>query len=869
MFLKILKKIFGSRNDRLLERYSVLLKKINDFEMDFRTLSDFELKSKFLSLKGKINNDCDLPVVYAIVREVSYRVLRMRHFDVQILAGIALYYGKIIEVATGEGKTLIATLAVCYNSLLCRFVHIATVNDYLAQRDANWMMPIYSFLDVSVGIIVSGMSSNDRKKSYSLDVVYGTSNEFAFDYLRDNIVISTEEKVQGKLYCVIIDEVDSILIDEARTPLIISLPDRIDIKSYVIINKLIKYLTVCKSFEDHGDFVIDEKNKQVLLTDEGFLNLEKLLKKFYLLDDIYTLYDVKNIELLHDVYAALKAEYFFKKNIDYIVKDNLVLIIDEHTGRVLDGRRWSDGIHQAIEAKEGVCIKSENKTLASITFQNYFRLYLNLSGMTGTAYTEATEFRLIYGLEVVVIPTNKPNIRIDRPDFIFLTKEAKFDAVIKDIKTCYASGQPVLVGTISIEVSEFLSSILNKLKIKHNVLNAKYHFKESQIISEAGKLFCVTIATNMAGRGTDIVLGGNFNRESEDFFKERLKVIELGGLKIIGTERHEARRIDNQLRGRSGRQGDPGSSQFYLSLEDDLIRIFIGDKSLFLLTKLNISKDEVISHVLISKAVENAQRRVENHNFDIRKQLLEFDDIVNEQRLVIYKYRNSLIFSQNIDNIIIDVFKDVSDFFVRNSVTFIDGFCELSSVVKLFNLEFGLNVLFSVEEYVDNDYVVTFFYNKFLEFYRLKKDSIGYNICFFEKILFLNILDLKWREHLINLDHLKKGIHLRGYAQKDPRQEYKMDAFVLFKDMLDDIKYEFVIFFFRFSIDLNNDKFSFNVDNRNLNFEHSSVNVGSKCITENKKDSTYIRNNPKIGRNELCYCGSNKKYKLCHGKISV
>jgi len=869
MFFKILKSLFGSRNDRLLKRYSVFLKKINFLENSLKLLSDIELKNKFFLLKNNIKDDNDLPLVYAIVREVATRVLKMRHYDVQILGGIALYYGKIVEIATGEGKTLIATLPVCFYFLFNKPIHVVTVNDYLAKRDANWMMPIYLFLGLSVGVIIPGMSNADRKRSYKCDVVYGTSNEFAFDYLRDNIVTTADEKVQQVLYYSIIDEVDSILIDEARTPLIISLPDQIKPKPYVIIDKLVKHLLPYNQLNNNGDFIIDEKTKQIQFTDIGFSNLELLLKKYNLLTDISTLYDIKNIELLHDIYAVLKANYFFKKDVDYIVKDNSILIIDEHTGRILEGRRWSDGIHQAIESKEGVNVRSENQTLASITFQNYFRLYTILSGMTGTAYTESTEFRAIYGLEVVIIPTNKPNIRIDNPDLIFLTKNVKFNSIINDIKHCHTVGQPVLVGTVSIEISEYLSTLLRKLKIKHNVLNAKYHFKESEIISEAGKIFSVTIATNMAGRGTDIVLGGKFENETDEYFEKRLKVVKLGGLKIIGTERHESRRIDNQLRGRSGRQGDPGSSQFYLSLEDDLIRIFIGDKALSLLNKLNMSENEVISHSLISKAIENAQRRVENYNFDIRKQLLEFDDIINEQRLVIYEYRNSLIFNDNISIMIIDVLKDVSKFFVQNSVEFIDGFCSLDHLVRIFNLEFGLN-LFNNEKYGDFEYTANIIFDTLLISYKSRKNESGEkNVCIFEKLLFLNILDIKWKEHLTNLDYLKKGIHLRGYAQKDPKLEYKSEAFALFKCMLNDIKYEFVVLFFKFSVDLITNKIESDIEIKSLNFDHDYINAYSSTSSEKEKNVPYIRKQPKMGRNELCYCGSKKKYKQCHSKYTI
>ncbi len=851
MFFDILKTIFGSKNDRTLKRYNKLLLEVNNIEKELISLSDEELKNKFFFLKKKVDNtekiNDMLPLVYAIVREVSTRVLKLRHFDVQILAGIAIYDNKIIEVATGEGKTLIATLPVCLFSLFSKPIHVVTVNDYLAKRDAKWMEPIYNFLDISVGILISGMSIDEKKKAYKASVVYGTCNEFGFDYLRDNIVLTKEDKVQTDLFYVIIDEIDSILIDEARTPLIISLPDKADGNIYLRINHIAKLLN------NKTDFNLDEKNKQVHITEVGFIKLELLLKKNKLLQDEAVLYDINNINLLHDITSALKAIYLFKRDIDYLVKDNLILIIDEHTGRIMDGRRWSDGLHQALEAKENVAIRNENQVLASITFQNYFRLYKFLSGMTGTAYTEALEFNNIYGLDVVVIPTNKKCIRVDNTDLIFLTKEVKMNAIASDIKKSYLLGQPILVGTISIANSELLSDILKSLCIKHNVLNAKNHELESQIIAEAGRLSSVTIATNMAGRGTDIVLGGNVLLDSK--ISSRIDVLKLGGLRVVGTERHESRRIDNQLRGRCGRQGDPGVSQFYLSLEDDLVRIFIGDKIFNLINKLNISKDDVISHNLINKSVENAQKKVETHNFEIRKQLLEFDDIFNEQRIVFYNYRNFIIINDDIFLILNSLFLDVIEFFFvkffsLNDLNFMD-------VINKFNFEFGLD--FKMHDPVDYDLDrLKFNLVEYLKnVYFIKRNLIEEKkIVFFEKILFLSILDVKWREHLLNLDYLKKGIHLRGYAHQDPKQEYKKEAFFLFEEMLLSFKYEFISLFLKIPINnfLNNE-FEFNVNLNELNFNHNN-NINSNI--DNKRI--------KIGRNSFCFCNSGKKYKYCHGK---
>ena len=856
----------------MLAKYNVVVNYVNSYEDCLKKISDDELKNEFLLLKNKVKNtslklDSALPIVYAIVREVSSRVLNMRHYDVQILGGVALYYGKVTEIATGEGKTLVATLPICLYSLIGKSIHVVTVNDYLAKRDSEWMNPIYNFLDISVGIICNGISSSVRKISYNSNVVYGTSNEFAFDYLKDNIVLSKDEKVQGELFYSIVDEVDSVLIDEARTPLIISIPNKFDSNLYVSINKLAKKLTIYDPSSKEGHFILDKKGKQVQLTDFGFSYLENLLKKFNIFDKSLNLYNSKNIELLYDIYASLKAIHFFKKDVDYIVKDGNILIVDEHTGRILDGRRWGDGIHQAIEAKEKVHIKSETQTLASITFQNYFRLYNKLSGMTGTAFTESIEFRSIYDLEVFVVPSNKPNIRIDNSDFIFLTKKAKITSIVNDIKKCYFKGQPILVGTISIAVSEFLSTILKNLKIKHNVLNAKYHDKESYIISEAGKMFSVTIATNMAGRGTDIVLGGKSGNKND-----YNKVVSLGGLKIIGTERHESRRIDNQLRGRSGRQGDPGCSQFYISLEDDLVKIFIGDKAKILLDKLNIPDNEMISHSVVSKSIENAQKKVESYNFDIRKQLLEFDDIINEQRVVIYDYRNYLIFSEKMYLIVCDIFNDVMDNFIDNFSSNDEEYYNIKEFLNLFNIKFGFDINLDID-ILDKISLKKIIFKKLLYDYKIKKNIIKEkNEVVFEKYLLLNILDVKWKEHLLNLDYLKKGIHLRSYAQKDPKEEYKREAFNLFKDMLTNIKYEFIILFFKMSVKSHIDDIKNNDNVSNLDFKHSEHNSFSNKQDQSNmsvKKKPFVRKKSKIGRNELCFCKSKKKYKHCHGKIIV
>lgn len=856
MLFNFITKIFGSRNDRLIKKYKNVLEKINSLEPSYSQLTNENLKNKYLELKNNYLELTELEITitsFAIVREISKRTLKMRHFDVQIIGGLALYDEKIAEIATGEGKTLVATLPACLYALKKKNTHIVTVNDYLTKRDASWMMPIYTFLDISVGIIVSNMTLEDKKKAYNSAVVYGTSSEFGFDYLRDNIITSSREKVQNDLSYVILDEVDSILIDEARTPLIISIPDSTNKQLYMLINNLIKKLKPYNNTEITGDFIIEEKTKQIYLTENGFNNIEVLLKKHKIIENDITLHDIKNIELLHIIYASLKAHYFFKKDIDYIIEKNNILIIDENTGRIMDGRRWGDGIHQAIEAKEGVNIKNENQTLATITFQNYFRLYKKKAGMTGTAITESIEFENIYGLEVVIIPPNKLSIRIDYADIIFVTKENKFKAIINDIKTNYTIGRPVLVGTTSIDISEFLSKMLKQHNIQHTVLNAKHHEKESTIIANAGNLYSVTIATNMAGRGTDIILGGITTNQETNYEK----IIKLGGLKVIGVERHEVRRIDNQLRGRCGRQGDPGSSQFYLSLDDDLIRIFIGDKTMTLLTKLNVSDNETISHQLINKIIQNAQNRIEQHNYDIRKQLLEYDDIINEQRRVFYDYRNAIIFTNNFDILFKDLLIDIMNIFCE---TF---YLEHKSNNKLFLSELNKMFTFSIVinnldnknvEQIKTD-IIDLLYNKYI----LKKTTTTEDaLSMFCKTILLNLLDMKWKEHLINLDILKSGIHLRGYAQKDPKLEYKNESFFLFKDMLNNAKTEFIIYFFNISTenaDTNKDKLALN------NFL-----IYNKVNELNQNDHTNI-SNKKIGRNDLCSCKSGKKYKHCHGKL--
>ena len=922
MFIEILKKIFGSKNDRTIKKLSKIVLEINQLESTISKLSDQQIKNKTKEFKDRHQRgetlDQLLPEAFAVVRETAKRTLSMRHFDVQLIGGIVLHQGKITEMRTGEGKTLVATLPAYLNALTGKGVHIVTVNDYLVKRDAMWMKPIYDALDLTVGIITSeNMSREDKVIAYKADITYGTNNEFGFDYLRDNMAFSTEELVQRELYYAIVDEVDSVLIDEARTPLIISGASQETIDLYMRINQLIKGLTKLT------DFTIDEKARQIILTEEGHEHIEQILSQANLLKDGQSLYDVSNINLMHHVHAALKAHYLFKRDVDYLIRDQEIIIIDEHTGRAMSGRRWSDGIHQAVEAKEGVPIQKESHTLASITFQNYFRLYDKLSGMTGTADTEAYELQHIYGLEVVVIPTNVPCKRQDLADFIYLKSDEKYAAILADIEDCKQRGQPVLVGTSSIENSEFLSKLLSQKKIDHQVLNAKFHAQEAEIIAEAGRPEMVTIATNMAGRGTDIVLGGNLTAElaklnssdPEEVNNRKIawqarhdQVISLGGLKVIGSERHESRRIDNQLRGRTGRQGDPGLTKFYLSLEDNLMRIFISDTISAILNKLGLEKGEAITHSLITKAVENAQKKVEGHNFEIRKQLLEFDDVANDQRTVVYQQRSELIATQDCSQTIQaikhqEIEQIVAEFILPDSLL---EEWDLAGLEAYLETELHHKVPITKWLEADNNLsaeeiklqIIDFFDQSFAA----KEQLIGTNnMRSLEKIIMLNTLDHHWKEHLATMDYLRQSIHLRGYAQKDPKQEYKREAFNLFTAMLNNIRRDVIKTLAGINLQEISDMQSLtqnfaptissptnieyihpdltSVSNSNLddfdiqdnilneNNVISINNLKTSGINKNNNKQNNPYNNQKIGRNDPCPCNSGKKYKHCHGKL--
>ncbi len=885
--VNILKKIFGTKNERELKRLFGYVDKINKLESAISSLSDTQIKQKTEEFKRRIESgeplDSLLPEAFAVVRETAKRILRMRHFDVQLIGGIVLHEGKIAEMKTGEGKTLVATLPVYLNALEGKGVHVVTVNDYLAKRDAQWMGPIYHFLGLSIGVIQHDNSfifdptyiSSDkrfnnlrpctRKEAYLADITYGTNNEFGFDYLRDNMKYDPSDFSQRELNYAIVDEVDSILIDEARTPLIISGPSEDSTDKYYKINRIIPNL------KKDIDFKIDEKLKNVILTESGSSKLEKLL-------GVINLYDPSNIELVHHSLQALRAHHLYKRDVDYVVKDGEVIIVDEFTGRLMPGRRWSDGLHQAIEAKEGVRIESENQTLATITFQNYFRMYKKLAGMTGTADTEASEFAQIYNLEVVVIPTNKPMIRIDYPDMIYKTEAAKFRAIISEIEDCHKRGQPVLVGTTSIEKSEILSHLLKKKGIKHSVLNAKFHEKEAEIVAQAGRLGAVTIATNMAGRGTDIVLGGNPDILAREFLKnkekytdeefsealkaakevcerERQEVLKAGGLHIIGTERHEARRIDNQLRGRSGRQGDPGSSRFYLSLEDDLMRIFGSDRINGLMNLLKMDEDIPIENKMVSKAIENAQKRVEAHNFDIRKHLLEYDDVMNKQRKEIYSFRREILESESLKQKILDMIEEEVD-------ELLSIFCPDARDYEEWNinaLQDALYGLFSIDLKIegikDIDSIRNLILSKIIEAYESKEREVGSEFMrYIEKMILLQVLDSQWKDHLLAIDHIKEGIGLRGYAQRDPLVEYKKEAFDLFANMSKRINTETVMRLFKVQI---------------RHEEEKEIKIKSQQrLVYNRGDGgkqQTVQKEKKIGRNDPCPCGSGKKYKKCCG----
>jgi len=814
MFDKFIKKFVGSRNDRLVKQYANTVSGATALADSMAALSDSQLRAKTEELKARVADGAELDSLmseaFAVVREGSVRALGMRHYDVQFIGGAVLHDGKIAEMRTGEGKTLVATTAVYLNALYDRGVHVVTVNDYLAQRDSEWMGKLYNFLGLTTGVIVSGLSTEARREAYAADVTYGTNNEFGFDYLRDNMAFSIEEKVQRDLYFAIVDEVDSILIDEARTPLIISGPTNESSEKYANINLVVPKLTAVVEEDGPGDYTIDEKAKQVFLTESGMDRIDQLLTDEGLLDESDSLYDAANISILHHLNAALRAHAIFNKDIDYIVSNDQIVIVDEFTGRTMEGRRWSDGLHQAIEAKEGVTINQENQTLASITYQNYFRLYEKLAGMTGTADTEAFEFQQIYGLEVVVIPTNKSMIRDDRGDLIYLTQREKYDAIVEDIESCVERNQPVLVGTTSIETSEYLAGLLKQKNIPHEVLNAKQHEREAQIIADAGRPGSVTIATNMAGRGTDIVLGGNLETElsvldevtdtdrsarTSAWDQRHTQVLESGGLHIIGTERHESRRIDNQLRGRSGRQGDSGSSRFYLSLDDNLMRIFASEKIGGIMQKLGMEEGEAIEHPLVSRAIENAQRKVEGHNFDIRKHLLEYDDVANDQRKVIYEQRDDIMEADDVSETVTALREDAVEILMAEFVVpgSLDESWDLKGaseeLAEKFHLEVDLVAKLEAEPDLEEDEINEFVLAELEKNYKQTENLAGEErLRHFEKFVLLKTLSDHWKDHLASMDHLRQSVSLRGYAQKNPKQEYKRESFELFSAMLDEYK---------------------------------------------------------------------------------
>ncbi|GAC30880.1 preprotein translocase subunit SecA [Brumicola pallidula] len=898
MFAGTLKKVFGSRNDRLLKKLKKTVVVVNGYEKAFEALSDNELKGKTAIFKERLekgeSTDAIAAEAFAVVREASKRVFGMRHFDAQMKGGLVLHQGKIAEMRTGEGKTLTSTLPSYLNAISGKGVHVITVNDYLAKRDADWSRPLFEFLGLTVGCNIPGLSPAEKSAAYVADITYGTNNEFGFDYLRDNMAFSPQDRVQRGLHFAVIDEVDSILIDEARTPLIISGAAEDSSEAYRKINLIIPELQEQEKEDEEdnigdGHYTIDEKAKQIHLTETGQIFVEELLQKYEILGAEESLFAAANISLLHHVNAALRAHKLFSKDVDYIVKGDDIIIVDEHTGRTMEGRRWSEGLHQAIEAKEGVNIQNENQTLASITFQNYFRIYDKLSGMTGTADTEAFEFQSIYGLETVVIPTNQPMVRDDRADKIYLTTEEKYDAIVLDIQGCVERGQPTLVGTVSIENSELLSNILKKSKIVHKVLNAKFHEHEADIVANAGMPGQVTIATNMAGRGTDIVLGGNLQAEVDklknptekqlehlkaEWKKRHDAVLASGGLHIIGTERHESRRIDNQLRGRSGRQGDAGSSRFYLSLDDALMRIFASEKMGNMMKRLGMEKGESIEHPWVSRAIENAQRKVEGRNFDIRKSLLEYDDVANDQRGVIYEQRNELLDDGNIGSMIANIRKDVVSQVINQYIApqSLDEMWDIKSLEERLKSDFAVDL--PVQEWLDNDdklfeeTIRERIYDEIVKAYELKEKTVGADVIRnFEKAVMLQSVDSLWKEHLAAMDHLRQGIHLRGYAQKNPKQEYKRESFELFSQMLDTLKVDVITILSRVQVQQQADVEAVDEQRRaaevEKKFEHKSVTE-----PDAQKPDSVQRSGPKVGRNDACPCGSGKKYKHCHGKLS-
>ena len=903
MISTLLKSIFGSRNDRLLKQYRQTVATINALEPAMKTLSDEALCLKTTAFKQRVAQgetlDALLPEAFAVVREAGQRILQMRHFDEQLIGGMTLHYGKIAEMRTGEGKTLMATLPAYLNALSGRGVHVVTVNDYLAARDAEWMGRLYRFLGLSVGVTLSQMDHDDKQAAYNADITYGTNNEFGFDYLRDNMATHADERVQRKLSYAIVDEVDSILIDEARTPLIISGQSEDNVDVYIHMDKLVPNLIRQQEENGPGDYSVDEKNRQILLTESGHEHAERLLSQAGLLPVGGSLYDPANIVLIHHLYAALRAHALYIRDQNYVVQNGEVIIVDEFTGRMMTGRRWSEGLHQAVEAKEGVAIQKENQTLASITFQNYFRLYSKLAGMTGTADTEAFEFQQIYGLETVIIPPHRPTIRKDMMDKVYLTTNEKYRAAILDIQDCYKRGQPVLVGTTSIETSELLSKLLDKEKLPHQVLNAKQHAREAEIIAQAGSPKMITIATNMAGRGTDIVLGGNIEKSIElirmdesldhatrdqriaqlraEWQPVHDQVVKLGGLHIIGTERHESRRVDNQLRGRAGRQGDPGSSRFYLSLEDPLLRIFASDRVAAIMNRFKLPEGEAIEHSWVTRAIENAQRKVEARNFDMRKQILEFDDVANEQRKVVYQQRNDLLESVDISETINAMREGVIHNIINEYIApeSMEEQWDIPGLEKMLAAEFQLNLPLTqwleqnkqLDETGLRDRVVQVAQQQ----YHTKIESVEAEMMRgYERIIMLQSVDTHWREHLAALDHLRQGIHLRGYAQKNPKQEYKREAFELFSNMLESIKHDVTRTLMNIHIRSEQDIEAVEAPHapENVQYHHADYDEALAEGESSAEQKPFVRSDKKAGRNDPCPCGSGKKYKQCHGKLT-
>ncbi|WP_163576610.1 preprotein translocase subunit SecA [Halomonas faecis] len=911
MINSLLRKVVGSKNDRVVKRMRRSVAQINAFESEYETLDDAALQAHTAAFRERLddgaNLDSLLPEAFATVREASKRVMGMRHFDVQLIGGMTLHDGRIAEMKTGEGKTLVATLAVYLNALPGKGVHVVTVNDYLARRDAEWMRPLYEFLGLSVGVIYAGQNAEEKRTAYGCDITYGTNNEYGFDYLRDNMAFSLEDKVQRDLHYAIVDEVDSILIDEARTPLIISGAVDENTELYSVVDRLARHLVPCEDEEDptSGDFTLDEKHKQVEITEAGHNKVEELMRSEGLLGEHDSLYSAQNLNLLQHMHSALRARHLYHRDVDYIVSEGQVVIVDEHTGRTMPGRRWSEGLHQAVEAKEGVTVQRESQTLASTTFQNYFRLYDKLAGMTGTADTEAFEFRQIYGLDVVVIPTNKPLIRADHNDLVYLTAEEKFEAIIEDVKAQTEAGRPVLVGTASIETSEYLAQLMQEEGLDFNVLNAKQHQSEAEIIAQAGRPGAVTIATNMAGRGTDIVLGGNWEAEmakldapseaqvevlKEEWRERHEAVVAAGGLHVIGSERHESRRIDNQLRGRSGRQGDPGSTRFFLSLEDSLMRLFGSDRVQRMMKALGLERGEAIEHKMVTNAVERAQKKVESRNFDIRKQLLEYDDVANDQRRVIYEQRNEILGAEDVSENVLGIREEVLDAAISEFVPpqSLPEQWDLAGLQDHLKNEFNLEA--PVVEWAEQD---DRFHEEQLrerlqamhrEAYDEKVQQAGEALIRrFEKQVMLQVLDTRWKEHLQAMDHLRRGIHLRGYAQKNPKQEYKREAFELFQTLLANIKSDITRILSHVHVRQPEEVEALERKRREA-LEREKASAASRhdapaMATAGEEDESaplppgadgrpMRREGPKVGRNDPCPCGSGKKYKQCCGKLN-